>query len=294
MSGLLWLLLVAALSAALGFFVLQRRARTAQKVRSRHAGESAPSTRNARDLKVKQQLAAGSPPKEGAVVEKPVVEGSLAAQALLEEWRSATVSPAVGSRERLSLGAVPPVVDKPVVMPPGPEVASEETRCPRQELEKPFLTLEELETSLKYGAMRVRIEEIRSSLKANAFDPGMTGMAAEDSLEGPSVPGSGHFDADMVARIDSMLTEENGLPEQSHRPRASTSAWVQGVRETGRDASERREVPSAGEPPRRRARGRRRPYGRVIRRRTTPAATPPTAAGAVPPPRRSTRRKSRN
>ena len=58
MSGLLWLLLGAALSAVLGIFVLRRR------------------TRTERDLTVTQQPAVERPPKEGAVVERPGAENA--------------------------------------------------------------------------------------------------------------------------------------------------------------------------------------------------------------------------
>ena len=283
----MWLLLGAALCALLAFLVLERRARTAAAVRS--------------------------PPRETAVVEglgaeAPDVEGTPAARALLEEWRSAAVLPAVKSPT-----LVPPIVEKPLAVAqvttpcagePVPETApvvrqltavmpagAEQTHRLGRELERPFLTLEELEAGLSYGAMRVRIEEIRSRLKANAFDARMTGVPAEDSPEGRVVSGAGDLDADVSARIDSVLTEQHSLPELPHQPRASKSEWVVGVRETGRDAGERHGNPSADEPLRERAQRRRRPRGRVVRRRTT---TTTSDTGAVLPSRRSTRRKSRS
>ena len=285
MSGLMWLLLGAALCALLAFFVLQRRTRTAETV--------------------------GSPPRETAGVqglgaEAPVVGGTPAARALLEEWRSATVLSTVESPTVLR-----PVVEKqlavtqattPCAGEPVPDTApevwhatvmtpaeAEQPHLLRRELERPFLTLEELEAGLSYGAMRVRIEEIRSRLKANASDARMAGTPAEDSPEGPVVSGAGDLDADVAARIDSVLTEQNSIPELAHQPRASKSEWVVGVRETGRDAAERHGNQSADEPPRERAQRRRRPRARAVRRRST---TTTSDTGAVLPSRRSTRRKS--
>jgi hypothetical protein len=214
MSGLMWLLLGAALCALLAFFVLQRRTRATAAVRS--------------------------PPRETAGVqglgtEAPVVEGTPTARALLEEWRSAIVlstvesvtvmPPVVGKQPAVAQATTPrvgellpdtaPEVRHAMVMIPA---EAEQTHRLRRELERPFLTLEELEAGLSYGAMRVRIEEIRSRLKANASDARMTRTPAEDSPEGRVVSGSENLDTDVAARIDSVFTEHRSLPRLSHQP----------------------------------------------------------------------------
>ena len=69
----------------------------------------------------------------------------------------------------------------------------------------------ELETSLSYDAMRARIEETRNRLKAKAVDARTPGGAFEaDGAQGPaSFSDAADTEADIAARIDSILSERN-------------------------------------------------------------------------------------
>lgn len=219
MSSPLWPVLGLVLAAVLGLFLLRRRARKTRFVPLGRYGNSGPSTRTARGFMPSQQ---------------PVAQASIAAQTLLEEWRSASVEET--------------------------NAPTQGTRLSRREVDKPFVTLEELEARLSYGAMRVKIEEARNLLKDRALD------------------------ADVPAKIDTMLTERSGLSEHPQRVRPSTSAPGQGAREAGRVVGERSGEPGAGEPLSRSSRQRRRPSARTVRRRTT--------TGTAPQPWRGARRKS--
>ncbi len=162
----------------------------------------------------------------------------------------------------------------------------ESRRRLRRELEEPFLTLEELETSLRYGAVRIRIGEARTRLSMKALE-GRAADGPEVSVEcrpeGLSPTASGHFGTEAAGKIDSMLTEESALAE-SNRSRSMKSALIQGVGQTGCDAGKWFGKSSVGESLHARAQRSRRPSVRAARSRSA-------TNDIVPPPRRSVRRK---
>ncbi len=233
MSDVLWFLLGVVLVGAPGLFALRRRARVTRTDASRHSGRCTSEAPRG----IKERRAVETPAYEGTVPER-----APAAQDLLEKWRSAGVSAAAkeaslekSSGERSSPPepeCPPPVSDESAC------VSGNENHLLSGVEEESPLTLGQLEASLSYGAVRVRIEEARSRLKAKTFDAILKSVAKERSSQGCSDRGVEHLSADLVARIDTLLTEEHGSAPRVHRPRSARSGSRQ--RAQGRAKRHRR------------------------------------------------------
>jgi len=228
-SDVLWVLAAVLVVALFAVSARMWRARVGSRAKSPRAGVPATRANAAEDARLEQRSA----------TDRPVT-----AQAVLEEWRSIASERATEPRRSPSHKLAPVSraahqasahlrvrgdkstrasahVD-PVVQSTDPSGAGCWSLTSGRA--KRSLSLRELEATLNYGAVRVRVEEARLRL----IDKASIVCAAEtdvDAVHAAPVPhGSKRLDADVAARVDSVLFEEDNHLEHRSRPRSSNPA----------------------------------------------------------------------
>lgn len=283
-SGVLWVLVAMLVVALLALSARMRRSRTSHRADSPRARVSVVRAHSAGDARQEQRPATDHRPTS--------------AQAVLEEWRAiaserrpqprglpsretcpsggAMHRPSTSSTARETQSARSSARANPPVRPKDPLAAG--GWLPSSGLEKKSLSLRELETTLNYGAVRVRVEEARMRLinKVSVVcTPDPDGSSIDAGLASPVSKG---LDADVAAKVDSVFFEEKKQLECSHRPRSSSPGPTKRAGSTAGTPSAQQ---GKAHTPKRaywRVNGVRRPRGPLGRRRATvvseAAATP--------------------
>lgn len=223
MTSLMGLVLAVCVVIAAGAFVVWFQSRTGYPRRGVRTGSKSVARGGRRALTRRE---GAWPESEGTGSVRPAAATTRRrpdVRDVLEQWRAEKASPAIPQ--------MPGRVDTPETAPA--DSSAIEHRSLRAEnlratintpypqsgrSASPVLTLGELEDGLNYGAIRVRIEETRTLLKAKALDIGAEDGASEGSSGGRCSVDPARLEAAMAARIDKMLVE-GACPRMPSRSR---------------------------------------------------------------------------